>query len=117
MKTLLVIALLLTIPQLGFAAGSTPKSSSKANEVANSLNQKTLTRHDIQINVNGMVCAFCAQGILNAFENHSAIKNAAANLDEKWIRIQLKKGASLTDKKINTIIKDSGYEIDEIIRR
>ena len=35
---------------------------------------KSLNLNDVHVEVNGMVCAFCAQGIQKAFEKHPSIQ-------------------------------------------
>ena len=70
----------------------------------------------IRINVEGMVCSFCAQGISKAFEREGPVKSVRINLDDKTVNVKLKRFRKLSDKKINKIINDAGYDIGEIER-
>ena len=70
----------------------------------------------IRIYVEGMVCAFCAQGISKAFEKERAVKSVKINLEDKSVNIKLKRFRRLSDKKITQIVNDAGYDIGEIER-
>ena len=54
----------------------------------------------IRINVEGMVCSFCAQGISKAFEQEGAVKSVRINLDDKTVNVKLKRFRRMSDKKI-----------------
>lgn len=61
--------------------------------------------------VNGMVCAFCAQGIEKAFKAEDAVESVDVQLKDKFVKIKFKEGKSLSDDKIETILKNAGYTI------
>ena len=71
---------------------------------------------DLKIQVNGMVCSFCAQGIKKTFGKQDAVDNIKVDLDSKVIEIKLKQGKTLTDEEVTTLIKDSGYDVVSIER-
>lgn len=70
---------------------------------------KPLTR-DVHVNVKGMVCAFCAQGLTKAFKKLPEVDSVKVSLEGKFVHLVLKKDKSLEDTKILETIKDAGYE-------
>jgi mercuric ion binding protein len=78
-------------------------------------NNSTKT-YDIDIEVTGMVCSFCAHGIQKSFERHPAIDDVHVNLDASSVRLNLKADQQIQDNDIKTIITDSGYNIGSIKR-
>ncbi len=73
--------------------------------------------HAIEVGVNGMVCAFCAQGIEKKFKAEDSIDNVHVDLDNKQVHLGFKKGQSLEDDKIHQIITDAGYVVTGINRK
>lgn len=73
-------------------------------------------KNEIKILVNGMVCSFCAQGIIKSFKKHKSIQHVKVSLEKKSVKLKLKKNKKISDKKITKIIKDSGYNVEKIIR-
>lgn len=65
----------------------------------------------VKVQVNGMVCSFCAQGITKKFQAVSAVDSVKVDLDKKEVAIALKKDKSLTDAEIEKMIKESGYVV------
>ena len=70
----------------------------------------------VKVNVNGLVCAFCAQGIKKTFAKESAVEKTDVNLDAKLVTLSLKKGEKIADEKITTLITDAGYKVVKIER-
>lgn len=70
----------------------------------------------VQVKVSGMVCAFCAQGIKKAFGEREEVSQVEVDLDSKIVSLELKEGKSIEDKELETIIKDTGYNLVEIKR-
>ncbi len=64
----------------------------------------------VKTTVNGMVCSFCAQGILAHFKNHPAVSNVHVDLTRKLVLLEERKGRSITDEEITKYIKKSGFE-------
>lgn len=64
----------------------------------------------VRTTVNGMVCSFCAQGILAHFKKHPAVSNVRVDLTRKVVIIEERKGKSITDKEINDHIQKSGFD-------
>ena len=76
-----------------------------------SLNSYALTQ---KIEVLGMVCAFCAQGIEKSFGSDENVKDVFVNLENYFIAIESKDGKSIDEKLIRTIITDAGYDVQKI---
>jgi mercuric ion binding protein len=88
-KILLVLLLLFSIPS--FAASN-----------------------EIVVSVKGMVCAFCAQGITKKFKAEPSISKVDVSLEKKTVTLDLVPGQNLADSRIETILKDAGYNVEKI---
>ena len=71
----------------------------------------------IEVKVNGMVCAFCAQGITKKFSARSEVKKADVNLKDKIVKLELNDKQDIQDIDIRAILQDSGYQVSEIKRQ
>lgn len=71
---------------------------------------------EIKVAVKGMVCGFCAQGIEKKFKAESAVEKVTVSLEKKLVTISTKVDQDLPDQKIESIIKDAGYNIEKIER-
>jgi mercuric ion binding protein len=71
---------------------------------------------DITVIVKGMVCSFCVQGIEKTFSSESSVQKVSVDLDESLVSIWLKESQELDDAKIDSLVKDSGYNVSEITR-
>ncbi len=76
-----------------------------------SLNTYAVTQ---KIEVLGMVCAFCAQGIEKSFSSDENIKDVFVNLENYFVVIESRDGKSIDDNYITTIITDAGYDVQKI---
>lgn len=65
---------------------------------------------EITVGVNGMVCAFCAQGIEKKFKEQKEVMHIEVSLEKKYIKLHFKEGQSLSNDQISSILKASGYE-------
>lgn len=61
--------------------------------------------------VNGMVCAFCAQGIEKSLLKMPATKAVFVDLKKKIVAVEARDGQTLDGKKISAEIKDAGYDV------
>lgn len=68
----------------------------------------------IKANVNGMVCAFCAQGIEKKMRALSQTQDVYVNLKQRVVAVELKNGQKLSNEQVKTIIKDAGYDVTSI---
>lgn len=70
----------------------------------------------IRTTVNGMVCSFCAQGILAHFKKHEGVSDVKVDLTRKIVLIEEKKGHLIRDEEIIKFIKKSGFDPVKIER-
>lgn len=68
----------------------------------------------IKAEVNGMVCAFCAQGIEKKLKAMPQASNVLVNLDKRLVAVEMKPGQTVSHDKIRTAIADSGYDVVKI---
>ena len=61
--------------------------------------------------VNGMVCAFCAQGIEKRLTKMPAAQAVFVDLKRKVVAVEAKPGQVLDQKAITAEITDSGYDV------
>jgi copper chaperone CopZ len=66
-----------------------------------------------KIEVNGMVCAFCAQGIEKSLNNINTTKDVYVNLDAGFVILE-SQSEELAEEKIKKIIVDAGYDVTQI---
>ena len=71
---------------------------------------------DIRIFVKGMVCSFCVQGVEKQFKKQDSIEKVEVDLEDSLVSIWLKEGQQISDEKIDSLIKDSGYNVESIER-
>jgi periplasmic mercuric ion binding protein len=68
----------------------------------------------IKAEVNGMVCAFCAQGIEKKMRSLSQTKDVYVNLKQRIVAVELKDGQSLSQETVRDLVKDAGYDVTKI---
>ena len=67
--------------------------------------------NSLRIEVNGLVCSFCADGILNAFEKQPAVEDVFVSLKDRLVAVQLKDGQELSDETARQLLIDAGYTV------
>jgi len=68
----------------------------------------------LKATVNGMVCAFCAQGIEKKIRALSQTQDVYVNLKERIVAVELKDGQTLSNDILKKLIKDAGYDVTSI---
>ena len=68
----------------------------------------------IKVEVNGMVCAFCAQGIEKKMRSLTQTQDVYVDLRNKVVAVQLKDGQKLSHDTLKDLIKDAGYDVTKI---
>lgn len=94
-KTVLLISLLFT-----------PLSWAEANPCAQ--------RVDIQ--VNGLVCDFCARALEKVFHKRKEVNRIDVNLSDKQIVVEMNPSAQIENQELKRLITDSGYSVVKIQR-
>lgn len=70
----------------------------------------------IKVDVNGMVCAFCAAAIEKRLKLLSATKAVYVDLSKKIVAVELKDGQDVELDKVAEEIRDAGYDVVKIGR-
>ena len=70
----------------------------------------------IETTVNGMVCAFCATGIVKTFRTQPEVNTVHVDLAEKLVTLTTKPGKTLSDAKVKEVVTYSGYTMGKIVR-
>ena len=65
----------------------------------------------VKFSVNGMVCAFCAQGIEKRLTKMSETGTLYINLAQKVVAVQPKPGKSIDIAKVTAEIVEAGYKV------
>lgn len=72
--------------------------------------------HTITVQINGLVCDFCARALEKVFSKWDEVSGIDVNLDTKLVTIGFKKDADIDDETITRLITDAGYNVVEIRR-
>ena len=70
----------------------------------------------IEMHVNGLVCAFCAQGIEKQFRGMPETADVYVSLEHHVVAVALKDGSDIGDEALKTAITDSGFALVTIAR-
>ena len=68
----------------------------------------------LKAEVNGMVCAFCAQGIEKKLRALSQTQDVYVNLKDRVVAVELREGQTLATQAFKDLVKDAGYEVVSI---
>ena len=72
------------------------------------------TASAVKLSVNGMVCAFCAQGIEARLKKLPETADLYINLKQKVVAVQAKPGQTLPVEKLKAEVVEAGYEVSRI---
>jgi mercuric ion binding protein len=70
----------------------------------------------IEMDVNGLVCAFCAQGISKTFNAVPASHGVFVSLQHRLVAVHLTDGQAIADPVLRKAITDAGYTLVAIRR-
>ena len=70
----------------------------------------------IEMNVNGLVCAFCAQGIEKQLRKFPATADVVVSLEHKLVALTLKGGQDIPDADLRRALTNAGYSVTAINR-
>ncbi len=70
----------------------------------------------IEMDVNGLVCAFCAQGIEKSFKAMPATSKVYVSLENRIVAVALKDGADIPDAQLRKAITDAGFTLVAVRR-
>lgn len=70
----------------------------------------------IRVEVNGLVCAFCADGITRALKKQPAAEEVFVSLEHRLVAVGLKDGQDIADEVLRKTLMDAGYTVVGIER-
>lgn len=74
------------------------------------------TAATIEMTVNGLVCAFCAQGIEKKLKKFPAAAEVLVSLEQRLVAVALKEGQDISDADLRKALTDAGYTVKAIAR-
>ena len=66
--------------------------------------------------VNGMVCAFCAQGIEKTLRKNPATEDVVVSLEHQLVAVSTHPGQDIPDADLTKALTDAGYDVKGISR-
>jgi copper chaperone CopZ len=70
----------------------------------------------IEMDVNGLVCAFCAQGIEKKLHAFPATADVVVSLEQKLVVVSTKDGQDISDDQLKDALTNAGYTVKAIRR-
>ncbi len=70
----------------------------------------------IEMNVKGLVCAFCAQGIEKKLRKLAATADVVVSLEDRLVAVALRDGQDIPDADLRKALTDAGYTVATIQR-
>ena len=117
MKIFIILFSTLLLTFTSYGTNSDKDGGHRHEEVTtNGLSSGEITNNIININVNGMVCDFCAQSIEKVFMKRIEVKGINVNLEDQKVVIYLDKETNIEDTTISNIFEDAGYTVEAISR-
>ncbi len=118
MKTILVFLSIIYLHSTTYADNPNGKMANKYDDPAtNSLTAGKISDNILDIDVNGMVCDFCAQSIEKVFMKREDVEGIKVNLENQKVIIYLQKNSDIKDETLSEIFEDAGYSIEKINRK
>lgn len=71
----------------------------------------------ITTKVNGLVCAFCVQGVKHKLKENAAVDEVNFYLDAGLVIIATKDDQNISDADIKTTITNAGFTVEKIERK
>ena len=69
-----------------------------------------------RIGVDGMVCAFCAQGIEKKLRARAEVERIFVSLENRIVAVGFRDGRTMSDEALGRLIADAGYRVTGIAR-
>lgn len=70
----------------------------------------------IEMEVNGLVCAFCAQGIEKKLRAYPATSDVVVSLEKRLVAVSTKDAQDIPDDELRRALTDAGYTVVNIRR-
>lgn len=71
---------------------------------------------EINLTVNGMVCAFCAQGLADLARSFDPVQEAYVDMDNRLVVLAIRPGHVMTEALIQEYVNDAGYDLESFFR-
>ena len=71
----------------------------------------------IELHVDGLVCAFCAQGISKKLSKIDATREVFVSLESGLVAVALEPGGDIADDVLRAHLTDAGYAVTRIERK
>ncbi|MBS3958031.1 MAG: heavy-metal-associated domain-containing protein [Xanthomonadaceae bacterium] len=75
-----------------------------------------LDARSLRVEVNGLVCAFCADGIRAAFARQPGVSEVFVSLEDRLVAIALEPGQDISDETTKKLLTDAGYTVVRVER-
>jgi len=76
----------------------------------------TLSAGTIEMDVNGLVCAFCAQGVEKTLRAFPATADVVVSLEAKLVAVSTRDGQDIGDQELRKALTNAGYSVKAIHR-
>ena len=83
---------------------------------SDSKNIECAKNNSVNVDVNGMVCDFCARALEKVFSKKQEVAEIDVDLNNGKISINFHHGYSLDDSLIQKLVTNSGYDVVKINR-
>ena len=70
----------------------------------------------VEMTVDGLVCAFCAQGIEKKLRKEAATADVFVSLEHKLVAVALKPQQDIADDALKTLLTEAGYTLRAVRR-
>src|SRR5687768_1618153 len=70
----------------------------------------------IEMDVDGLVCAFCAQGIEKKLRKQAATADVLVSLEHKLVAVALKPQKDISDEALKNLLTEAGYTLRSVRR-
>lgn len=92
-------------------AGALTLAAATALPVAALAAETAVTTQSLKLQVNGMVCSFCAQGIEKRLKALPAVGPIFIDLRNKVVAVEQRPGQALDAERVASEVREAGYEV------
>jgi len=68
----------------------------------------------VELTVDGMVCAFCAQGIEKKLRENAATDDVFISLEHHIVAVSMKGKQAISDEELKRVLTESGYSVRKV---
>lgn len=92
-------------------AGALTLAAATALPAAALAAETAVTTQSLKLQVNGMVCSFCAQGIEKRLKALPAVGPIFIDLRNKVVAVEQRPGQALDAERVASEVREAGYEV------